>query len=304
MIKIPSTLRSASACLRFIRGRLVFAAASLLLIFSACNNDGRKFIQGSYADTSSYNNVLKYNGVTSSPDSVLETNEIPVLCYHQVRDWIPSDSKSARVFILPVDGFKEQMKLLHDQGFNSISPDQLIDYMKGRGKLPSHPVMLTFDDATESQYVNALPELDKYNYKGVFFIMTVVLGHKRYMTTDNVKQLSLQGHTIGCHTWNHEEVTKYKEEDWITQLDKPVKELENITGHPIRYFAYPYGIWNNNAVEHLKKQGMIAAFRLWGKYDSQEPLFTIRRILVDGSWSPAQLLNAIKKDPLKTNIHA
>ncbi len=71
--------------------------------------------------------------------------------------------------------------------------------------------------------------------------------------------------------------------------------MEKITGKPVNYFAYPYGLWDSNAVAHLKKYGFTAAFRLWGRYDDRDPLFTIRRILVNGNWNTTQLLTAIKK---------
>jgi len=243
-----------------------------------------------------YNSVEKYTDSKSGPDSSLRMGEIPVLCYHQVRDWKSSDSRNNRVFIVPIASFKEQMKMLHDNGYNSILPDQLIAYIKKGERLPPNPIMLTFDDATASQYTNALPELDSNGFKGVFFIMTVVLGHERYMSRDEVKALSEEGHIIGCHTWNHEDVTKYNEQDWAIQIEKPRAALESITGKPVKYFAYPYGLWNNNAIEHIKKYGFAAAFRLWGKPDTEGSLYTIRRILVDGNWNSAQLLKAIKKE--------
>jgi peptidoglycan/xylan/chitin deacetylase (PgdA/CDA1 family) len=36
--------------------------------------------------------------------------------------------------------------------------------------------------------------------------------------------------------------------DWVKQVDKPSQELERITGKPVDYFAYPFGLWNKQAV--------------------------------------------------------
>src|SRR5262245_40758497 len=52
--------------------------------------------------------------------------EVPILCYHQLRDWKPTDSKSSRVYIMPMEVFKEELKALHDSGYTSILPDQLM----------------------------------------------------------------------------------------------------------------------------------------------------------------------------------
>jgi len=224
------------------------------------------------------------------PDS-----HIPILCYHQVRDWKSNDSKNARTYILPVDAFKEQMKWLHDRGYHTILPDQLIAYIEKGTALPPHPVMLTFDDAIQSQYINALPELNKAGFKAVFFIMTVVLNHNEYMSKDEVEELAKQGHVIGCHTWDHRPVTLYNESDWMTELEKPTAELEKITGKPIKYFAYPYGTWDDAAISRLEKNGYTAAFQLWGKGDQPSPLYTIKRQLVSGYWDTKEFINTIHR---------
>ena len=273
---------------------IVFA----LFMFCGCGNGNNN------AGTVTDNTIKKYAGVKSIPDSTLKNEEIPVLCYHQIRNWKSNDSKYARVYIVSLEKFKEQMKALHDSNYNYILPDQLIAYLQNKEKLPSKPIMITFDDADASQYTNALPELNKNSFKGVFFIMTVVLGHNNYMSSDEVKDLATHGHIIGCHTWNHKSVTKYTEEDWAVQIEKPIRKLESITSMPIKYFAYPNGLWDNNAVERIKKYGFTAAFRLWGKYDTQDQLFKIRRIIVDGNWNTTQFLKAINKDPLKNKVPA
>lgn len=114
--------------------------------------------------------------------------------------------------------------------------------------------------------------------------MTVSLGRPRYMSREQVKELSDEGNIIGSHTWDHHNVKKYTEPDWITQIEKPSKQLAAITGKPINYFAYPFGLWNTAAIPELKKRGFRAAFQLSEKRDENDPLFTIRRIIVPGSW--------------------
>ena len=109
--------------------------------------------------------------------------------------------------------------------------------------------------------------MKKYGFKGLFFIMTVSLGKPHYMSREQVRILSDEGNTIGSHTWDHHNVKKYEGNDWITQLDKPTKTLEQITGKNIRYFAYPFGLWNTAAFPELKKRGFVAAFQLNEKPD-------------------------------------
>lgn len=219
--------------------------------------------------------------------------QVPILCYHQIRDWRAKDSKGAKDYIVPVEQFRKQIQMLADSGYHTILPDQLYAYLTTGAPLPSKPVMLTFDDTDLDQFTVARPELAKHGFKAVYFVMTVSLGRPNYMSKAQVKQLSDEGNVIGSHTWDHHNVKKYQGQDWVTQIEKPTKTLEEITGKDIKYFAYPFGLWNPEAIPELKKRGMVAAFVLAEKRDPQDPLFTIRRIIASGYWTPRTLHNSM-----------
>ena len=219
--------------------------------------------------------------------------QVPILCYHQIRDWTARDSKGAKDYITPIATFKAHIKMLADSGYHTVSPDQLYAYLTTGARLPSKPILLTFDDTDLDQFTIARPTLAQYGYKAMYFVMTVSLGRPHYMSKAQVKQLSDEGNVIGSHTWDHHNVKKYQGQDWVTQIDKPTKTLEDITGKKINYFAYPFGLWNTQAFPELKKRGFVAAFSLAEKRDPQDPLFTIRRIIASGYWSPRTLHTSI-----------
>ncbi len=60
-------------------------------------------------------------------------------------------------------------------------------------------------------------------------------------------------------------------------------------------FAYPFGLWNAEGIPQLKKRGFRMAFSLADKRDQNDPLFTVRRIIASGYWSPKTLHNSIVK---------
>ena len=234
-------------------------------------------------------------GKKANAAEILGRPQVPILCYHQIRNWISTDGKMGKDYIVPIAEFKSQMKMLADSGYQTILPDQLYNYLVYGAKLPKKPIMLTFDDTKLDQYTNALPELKKYGFKGVFFIMTVSLGKPNYMSKAQVKELSDAGHVIGSHTYDHQNVKKYQGEDWVTQIEKPTKTLKEITGKDVKYFAYPFGLWNKEAIPELKKRGFTSAFILAEKRDENDPLYTIRRIIASGYWNTRTLHNSIIK---------
>ena len=234
--------------------------------------------------------------VTNIADAatILARKQVPILCYHQLRDYKPSDSKIARDYIVPPAVFREQMQTLADSGYTTILPDQLYNYLAGGASIPEKSVMISFDDTDLEQFTVGNEELKKHGFKGVYFIMTVSLGRPRYMSKDQVKQLADEGNLIASHTWDHHNVKKYAGEDWVTQIEKPSKQLEAISGKPVYYFAYPFGLWNKEAIPELKKRGIKAAFQLSEKRDESDPLYTIRRIIITGTMNGKAMLTKMR----------
>jgi peptidoglycan/xylan/chitin deacetylase (PgdA/CDA1 family) len=229
---------------------------------------------------------------------ILAKKEVPVLCYHQIRDWLPTDGKRAKDDIISPAKFKEHIKMLADSGYNSILPDQLYDYLVYGKSLPEKPIMFTFDDTALDQYNVAYPTLKKYGFKAVYFVMTVSIGKRgriAYMDAAQIKELSDAGNVIASHTYDHKNFAKFTVEDWKTQIDEPNKKIEKITGKKVAYFAYPYGVFKADLLPKLKEHGFKAAFILSTKRDENYPLYTIRRIIDPGHYTAKNLMNSIKK---------
>jgi peptidoglycan/xylan/chitin deacetylase (PgdA/CDA1 family) len=277
---------------------LSVAAAACTLSLVACNSGKtqQKTTDSTVTSTSvtTTTEANKKPGKLATTAEIIARKQVPILCYHQIRDWRAKDSKTAKDYIVPIASFKEKIKMLADSGYHTILPNQLYDYLTTGATLPSKPIMLTFDDTDLDQFTIANPELKKYGFKAVYFIMTVSIGRPNYMNKEQIKQLSDEGNVIASHTWDHHNFKKFTGRDWETQIDKPTKKLEEITGKKIEYFAYPFGLWNAQGLPELKKRGFKAAFQLAEKRDANDPLLTIRRILDSGYWSAKTLSNSIR----------
>jgi peptidoglycan/xylan/chitin deacetylase (PgdA/CDA1 family) len=225
--------------------------------------------------------------------TILSKKEVPILCYHNIRDFSSSASGNIKVYTVKPPAFAEQMKALADAGYETIMPEQLYEYLLYDGPLPAKPIMITFDDTREEQFKIGAAEMKKYEFKGVFFIMTVSINRPGYMSKEQIKSLSDDGHVVGAHTWDHHMVTKYTGDDWNTQLVKPKAKLEKIIEKPVNDFAYPFGLWNTTALPEIKKSDYKMAYILSTKRDSLDPLYTIRRIIVSGTWSTEGMMKSV-----------
>jgi len=227
---------------------------------------------------------------------VLARATVPVLCYHQLRDWRPADGDDARrLLVCPPTVFRAQLDALAEDGWTTISPDQYLAHLTGGQPLPTKPVILSFDDAQETQATEALPQLVQRQMIGTFFAMTVVLDKPDWLSRDDLKRLHAAGMTVGAHTWDHQRVDRYGDPDWAVQLDQPRELLESVIGAPVEHFAYPFGAWHAAAFAHLTSAGYRTAFQLMDQpTDPTGPVLSLRRTLVDSTWTTAELLARVR----------
>lgn len=273
--------------------RILFFVA-LLSSFAGCTaNEGKTHID-SPGQATADKSIPAPEKKMADLATILSRKEVPVLCYHNIRNFKPGESDRMKSYTVTPTAFAEQMKALHDSGYKTILPDQLYEYLLFGTALPARPVMISFDDTDLEQYTIGKTEMDKYGFKGVYFVMTISINRPRYMSVEQIKNLSDSGHRIASHTWDHHMVTKYTGADWDSQFVKPKVRLEQITGKTVEHFAYPFGLWNKEAITELKSRGYKMAFILSTKRDTTEPLYTVRRMIVPGTWSTTGMLKAMR----------
>jgi peptidoglycan/xylan/chitin deacetylase (PgdA/CDA1 family) len=232
-----------------------------------------------------------------TPDTTVQAvaarARIPVLCYHLIRSPTRADAGHARRYIVRPSVFAAQMRTLAQAGYTTVTGNQFVDHLARGTPLPRKPVLLTFDDGSAGQYTHAFPVLRRHHFKATFFIITGVLGKPGWLTSEQVRALDRAGMTIGAHTREHKPVTRYTSTDWQTEVTAHVRDLEQIVGHRIGLFAYPFGLYESEAIPHLRRAGLRAAFQVDRPLDRRYPMWTIRRIVVP-EISGRQLLREIR----------
>ncbi len=283
--KLIRCVATASKAARFLT-----LGVCLSVLATGCGHTEKNQANGQEAPDSEVQAVTSASPEASSngPSDILSKPEVPILCYHRI-----SPTAKGAYSVTPAT-FAGQIKALSDSGYHTVTPNQLYDYLLYNKALPDKPVMITFDDSRSEHGAIAAPLLEKYGFRGVFFIMTITYGKKNYLTTDEIAGLAKAGHTVGLHTWDHTMVTRYKDSiDWRKQIVDPVKRLEEIIGQPVDYFAYPNGVYNHEAATQLSNHFKLS-FILFSKRDSTLPLQSVRRMIAPES-SPQRLLASMRK---------
>jgi peptidoglycan/xylan/chitin deacetylase (PgdA/CDA1 family) len=90
--------------------------------------------------------------------------------------------------------------------------------------------------------------------------------------------------TIGSHTSTHARLTELPATQVSRELSDSKRQLEDLLGKPVRYFAYPYGLFNPAVRDAAERSGYRAACSTRSGFNREgEDLFLLRRIDVFGS---------------------
>ena len=209
------------------------------------------------------------------------TSLVPILIFHSIRPYVQSDTLSIRRYIVTPEALEQELAYLRDSDYSSITFDMLVDHVMKSSPLPPKPVIISFDDDWQGQYVYALPLLQKYGFTATFYIWVAVVGMRHHMTWDEVRALSAAGMQIGCHTITHPYLTRVRKDETLRREILGAKQIiESRVGVPVTSIAYPFGQYNDRVVAMAREAGFTSARSTWpGVVHSQEGLFSLSGLL-------------------------
>lgn len=205
---------------------------------------------------------------------------IPIILYHRI-DISPIDS---RYYVAP-EKFGEQMKLLHDWGYTTITTTMLIQAITQGAELPPRPFLITIDDGNLDNYTNAFPIMQKYGFTGVLYLVGNYIGAQDYMNVDQVLEMHSAGWEVGSHSMSHLDLTKLEPDALRIEIIDSREMLEEKLGIPVLTFAYPFGFKNESALDYVKFAGYMGAMGASGYTPAQGlwNLYYLQRVEIKGS---------------------
>ena len=206
-------------------------------------------------------------------DEIASGAKILVLNYHQV-------GSNFTPLCVPTNLFDEQMAYLKDNGYVTITPEELYEGLEGSITLPERPVLITFDDGYVDNYNNALPILKKYGMRATIFIVPAFTGNNaNYLNWDQLKEMERNGITIQSHTLNHRALEELPDDEIRAELLNSKIMLEKNLGHPIDFLAYPTGTYNLHIAGIAKDVGYKASFTIkYGNVDKGSNIYALERV--------------------------
>ena len=195
-----------------------------------------------------------------------QEESLPILGFHHIA---PDDAAEAyfpnNMWVTKLSTFEEEMQYLYQEGYQTLTLDEVYAWKKEGKELPNKAVVLTFDDGFLSSIEYAQPILERYGFHGTVFAIGESIGEhgaydiskRQHASLQDMKDSSLAfySHTYGLHKkddgFQVDLAGKAGIEDDIKQSNQLVSS---------KYLAYPYGRYNKDIIEVLKRNGTKLAF--------------------------------------------
>jgi peptidoglycan/xylan/chitin deacetylase (PgdA/CDA1 family) len=172
-------------------------------------------------------------------------NIFRILTYHSIGDDVPEDDNG--LYNLSEDKFYKQMKYLYDNNYNVCSLNNI----------KKNCICITFDDGFLNNLIKALPILEKFKFDFTVFVSPDLIinnNNNLYMTTNDLINLSNYDNVIiGGHSYHHKRLGIMSTNQAEIEIYKCKNWLEKLLKKEIIHFSFPYGSYNNELIELLKK---------------------------------------------------
>lgn len=231
------------------------------------------------------------------------TSTVPVLMYHAVTAEPNRDIR--RLSVHPAM-FESQLRFLRTHGFTPMTFSGLGDVLRRGGRLPQHPVVLTFDDGYADFHREAFPRLAAHGFPATVFVTTGFVadaaeraGHPldTMLSWCQIQELASAGIEIGAHSHSHPQLDQLPGHALARELRDSRALLEDRLDRPVTTLAYPFGYCSPAVRRAVQDAGyeLAAAVHNTRARSSSDPL-ALPRLTIHRSTSEEVFARILTQD--------
>lgn len=184
------------------------------------------------------------------------SKRVPILMYHLIAP-APAGTAYPGLWVPPTE-LEAQVEALDSAGFTGVTLGEVWEAWHGDGRLPSRPVVLSFDDGDISQVLGGAPVLRAAGWPGVLNLATNHLG-KGGIPMWGAKRLIKQGWDVDSHTVTHPDVTALAPAALEQELTASKAAIKARLGVTAKFFCYPAGRNDPASRAAVEAAGYLAA---------------------------------------------
>jgi peptidoglycan/xylan/chitin deacetylase (PgdA/CDA1 family) len=212
---------------------------------------------------------------------------VPILTYHRIDRLTPTLPPITHRLTVDPRTFAAQMKWIDAHHFRAITQRELFDALVRGARLPRHAVLVTFDDGYRDVLTYAAPVIRRLGLHATAHVITERIsgGDPSFLTWRMLRALERAGVEIGSHTVSHVELTTLSDAAALHELVASRRVLERRLGHPVQWFAYPFGRSDDRIAALTRRAGYVLAVttRYGARQRAAHPLELERAEVLDST---------------------
>ena len=195
---------------------------------------------------------------------------------------------------IKIDIFKKQLELIEKNNIEYYDPAKFDTEF--RDPKLDKKVLITIDDAFSSFYENAWPILKKNKIPFILFVSTEPVGKPGYMDWQQIKEISNHDFAyIGNHSHTHEYLLDFSYIEFEKDIKNSIKIFKEKLGYNPIYFSYPFGEYNIEQTQFIKKNFKYGFGQHSGVIDSTKNRFELPRFPINEKYGDLERFEFIIK---------
>lgn len=232
--------------------------------------------------------------VRARPAAAASPRGVPILLYHRIS--APPGHVPGRALYVAPALLRRQVAALARAGYHGVTLTQVWRHWHGGARLPSKPIVVSFDDGYASQYRRGLPVLRRYRWPGLLNLQWNRVGVPGGLTRAQVRALAGAGWEIADHSFTHPDLTRVDAATLTHEVADSRTTMQRALGLPIAFFCYPYGHVDATVETAVRDAGFLGATTTTrGLASPQGDPYALNRIIASGTASPAALLALVRR---------
>lgn len=179
---------------------------------------------------------------------------VPILMYHQIKQPPRGTSAFTTGLYVSPEGFEKQLAYLVKKNYKALTSKEFYNLLS-EGRNPTQKsVMITFDDATAGQYINAFPLLKKYGLIGIFNVPS----NKTAINYNQLREMSNAGMVIESHSATHIDLVKENDTNRLySEIVGSRYTLRNNIGQEVITMCYPGCVADSKVYSYVSQAGYL-----------------------------------------------
>lgn len=206
-----------------------------------------------------------------------------ILQYHHIGSDTPAITSTS------IEAFESHLEYLAGSGLKIVSLSEIVAHPE---RQTPQRVAITFDDAYDNIYRNAVPRLIARGWPFTIFVSTEYIDRKGFIRWDQLRTIEAANGLVANHSHTHMHMLRKNpgetKPEWLnrlrTDIEKAQALLDKNLENPRPYFAYPYGEFDPDILKLIEDMGFTGFGQQSGAVGPLSLLAALPRFPLSGAY--------------------